>query len=78
MDFDGGNRRTQLGNLLDTWTDRLAPKDAILASNSSSYPSRQIIERVTDPSRVCQYALLHAARADCRRSHVMRKERPML
>ena len=32
--------------------DHLAPKDAILASNSSSYPSSQIIERVGDPSRV--------------------------
>jgi 3-hydroxybutyryl-CoA dehydrogenase len=32
--------------------DRLAPEDAILASNSSSYPSSQIIERVTKPSRV--------------------------
>jgi 3-hydroxybutyryl-CoA dehydrogenase len=32
--------------------DRLAPQDAILASNSSSYPSSQIIERVTKPSRV--------------------------
>jgi 3-hydroxybutyryl-CoA dehydrogenase len=32
--------------------DRMAPQDAILASNSSSYPSSQIIERVTKPSRV--------------------------
>jgi len=32
--------------------DRLAPQDAILASNSSSYPASQIIERVTQPSRV--------------------------
>jgi 3-hydroxybutyryl-CoA dehydrogenase len=32
--------------------DRLAPKDAILASNSSSYPSSQMIDRVTDPTRV--------------------------
>jgi len=32
--------------------DRLAPKDAILTSNSSSYPSSQIIDRVTNPSRV--------------------------
>ena len=32
--------------------DRLAPQDAILASNSSSYPSSQIIERVMKPSRV--------------------------
>ena len=31
---------------------RLAPQDAILASNSSSYPSSQIIDRVKDPSRV--------------------------
>jgi 3-hydroxybutyryl-CoA dehydrogenase len=32
--------------------DRLAPQDAILASNSSSYPSSQFIDRVTKPSRV--------------------------
>ena len=32
--------------------DRLAPQDAILASNSSSYPSSQIIDRVKKPSRV--------------------------
>src|SRR5262249_20399003 len=32
--------------------DRLAPGDAILASNSSSYPSSQIIGRVTNASRV--------------------------
>src|ERR1700735_2076747 len=32
--------------------DRLAPQDAILASNSSSYPSSQIIDRVANPSRV--------------------------
>ena len=32
--------------------DRLAPQDAILASNSSSYPSSQFIERVAKPSRV--------------------------
>jgi 3-hydroxybutyryl-CoA dehydrogenase len=40
-------KKTIFGDL-----DRLAPKDAILASNSSSYPSSQIIERVADPSRV--------------------------
>jgi 3-hydroxybutyryl-CoA dehydrogenase len=40
-------KKTIFGDL-----DRLAPKDAILASNSSSYPSSQIIDRVTDPSRV--------------------------
>lgn len=33
--------------------DRLAPEDAILATNSSSYPSSQVIERVTRPERVC-------------------------
>jgi 3-hydroxybutyryl-CoA dehydrogenase len=32
--------------------DRLAPQDAILASNSSSYPSSQMIDRVTKLSRV--------------------------
>src|SRR5262245_61168016 len=32
--------------------DRVAPPDAILASNSSSYPSSQIIDRVTNASRV--------------------------
>jgi 3-hydroxybutyryl-CoA dehydrogenase len=40
-------KRTIFGDL-----DRLAPKDAILASNSSSYPSSQIIDLVGDPSRV--------------------------
>ena len=32
--------------------DRLAPVDAVLASNSSSYPSSQIIEGLTHPERV--------------------------
>jgi 3-hydroxybutyryl-CoA dehydrogenase len=32
--------------------DRLAPQDAILVSNSSSYPSSQVIDEVTNPSRV--------------------------
>src|SRR5246127_2813805 len=40
-------KKTIFGDL-----DRLAPQDAVLASNSSSYPSSQIIERVTKPSRV--------------------------
>lgn len=40
-------KRTIFGDL-----DRLSPEDAILASNSSSYPSSQIIDRVTNPSRV--------------------------
>ena len=40
-------KKTIFGDL-----DRRAPQDAILASNSSSYPSSQIIERVTKPSRV--------------------------
>jgi 3-hydroxybutyryl-CoA dehydrogenase len=40
-------KKTIFGDL-----DRLAPQDAILASNSSSYPSSQIIERVSKPSRV--------------------------
>jgi 3-hydroxyacyl-CoA dehydrogenase len=40
-------KKTIFGDL-----DRLAPQDAILASNSSSYPSSQIIERVAKPSRV--------------------------
>ena len=40
-------KKTVFGDL-----DRLAPQDAILASNSSSYPSSQFIERVTKPSRV--------------------------
>lgn len=32
--------------------DRLAPPDAVLASNSSSYPSSQFIDRVKRPERV--------------------------
>lgn len=32
--------------------DRLAPPDTILASNSSSYPSSQILDLVSKPSRV--------------------------
>ncbi|MBZ5790646.1 3-hydroxyacyl-CoA dehydrogenase family protein [Burkholderia contaminans] len=32
--------------------DALAPDDAILASNSSSYPTSQIIDKVTRPERV--------------------------
>ena len=32
--------------------DRLAPEDAILASNSSSYPTSQLIDAVSRPSRV--------------------------
>ena len=32
--------------------DELAPADAILATNSSSYPSRAVIEKVTRPERV--------------------------
>jgi len=40
-------KKTLFGDL-----DRLAPEDTILASNSSSYPSSQVIDRVKDPSRV--------------------------
>lgn len=32
--------------------DELAPADAILATNSSSYPSRSVVEKVTRPERV--------------------------
>lgn len=32
--------------------DRLAPDDAILATNSSSYPSSQVIDEVSSPERV--------------------------
>jgi 3-hydroxybutyryl-CoA dehydrogenase len=32
--------------------DRLAPADAILATNSSSYPSSQLLDHVTRPERV--------------------------
>ncbi|GAB2970010.1 3-hydroxyacyl-CoA dehydrogenase family protein [Nocardioides montaniterrae] len=32
--------------------DKLAPEDAILATNSSSYPSSQVIDEVTRPERV--------------------------
>src|SRR5215468_7564851 len=40
-------KKTLFGDL-----DRLSPEDVILASNSSSYPSSQIIDRVKNPSRV--------------------------
>lgn len=40
-------KKTLFGDL-----DRLSPEDVILASNSSSYPSSQIIDRVANPSRV--------------------------
>ena len=40
-------KKTIFGDL-----DRLAPQDAILASNSSAFPSSQMIDRVTNPSRV--------------------------
>jgi 3-hydroxybutyryl-CoA dehydrogenase len=41
--------------------DRLTPEDVILASNSSSYPSSQIIDRVYKPVARYQHALLHAS-----------------
>jgi 3-hydroxybutyryl-CoA dehydrogenase len=40
-------KRTVFGEL-----DSLAPKDAILATNSSSYPSSQLIDKVAHPERV--------------------------
>lgn len=40
-------KKTIFGNL-----DRLAPQDVILASNSSSYPASQFIDRVANPARV--------------------------
>jgi 3-hydroxybutyryl-CoA dehydrogenase len=40
-------KRTIFGEL-----DSLAPKDAILATNSSSYPSSQLIDKVAHPERV--------------------------
>jgi 3-hydroxybutyryl-CoA dehydrogenase len=40
-------KRTIFGEL-----DSMAPKDAILASNSSSYPSSQLIDNVARPERV--------------------------
>jgi 3-hydroxybutyryl-CoA dehydrogenase len=40
-------KRKMFGDL-----DRLAPADAILASNSSSYPTSQFIEAVSHPGRV--------------------------
>jgi 3-hydroxybutyryl-CoA dehydrogenase len=40
-------KRTVFGEL-----DSLAPKDAILATNSSSYPSSQLIHKVARPERV--------------------------
>jgi 3-hydroxybutyryl-CoA dehydrogenase len=33
--------------------DRLAPKDAIFATNSSSFPSQEMAEQITDKSRFC-------------------------
>lgn len=44
--------RLELKKALFGDLDRLAPQDAILASNSSSYPASQMIDRVTNPSRV--------------------------
>lgn len=41
-----------LKNQVFTDLGRLAPKDAILASNSSSYPSSLFVDGVADPSRV--------------------------
>ena len=40
-------KRMMFGDL-----DRLAPEDAILASNSSSYPTSQLIDAVSRPGRV--------------------------
>jgi 3-hydroxybutyryl-CoA dehydrogenase len=40
-------KRTVFGDL-----DSMAPRDAILATNSSSYPSSQLIDKVTRPERV--------------------------
>jgi 3-hydroxybutyryl-CoA dehydrogenase len=40
-------KRKMFGDL-----DRLAPEDAILASNSSSYPTSQLIDAVSRPGRV--------------------------
>jgi 3-hydroxybutyryl-CoA dehydrogenase len=40
-------KRTVFGEL-----DSLAPKDAILATNSSSYPSSRLIDKVAHPERV--------------------------
>ena len=40
-------KKTLFGDL-----DRLTPEDVILASNSSSYPSSQILDHVKKPSRV--------------------------
>jgi 3-hydroxybutyryl-CoA dehydrogenase len=40
-------KREMFGDL-----DRLAPEDAILASNSSSYPTSQLIDAVSRPGRV--------------------------
>lgn len=62
-------KKTIFGDL-----DRLAPPDAILASNSSSYPSSQINRPRYEPFSCCQFALLHATRADCRRGRFVRKD----
>jgi 3-hydroxybutyryl-CoA dehydrogenase len=44
--------RLQLKKQIFAELDRLAPADAILATNSSSYPSSQIIDGVSRPERV--------------------------
>jgi len=62
-------KKTIFGDL-----DLLAPKDAILASNSPSYPSSQIIDRVKNPSRVVNTHYYMPAGGDCRRGNVVWKD----
>jgi len=54
--------------------DRLAPADAAAGSNSSSYPTSQMIGALTHPERVLNTHLLYAASAKCRRTDVMRRD----
>ena len=44
--------------------DELAPPDAILASNSSSYASRMFLDKVAPPRTRAEHSLLHAAETD--------------
>src|SRR5262249_56192455 len=48
----GGEEGVDLKEAMLGGLDGVGADDGILASNSSSYPSSQIIDRVTNPSRV--------------------------
>ena len=55
--------------------DRLAESDAILATNSSSYPSSRLLDAVGVPRAAAERSLPDAARADCGRAYVVRQDR---